>query len=107
MDEKINDEDDEAEIDSDYDDEEEGDFSDSELLGDDGDGDEEIPQANGKKSKRPSNLNEVRNNKKKKANDKKAVLGKKPVRIEYETERNATKKNIKSKLNGKSNKLSF
>ncbi|CAF0857137.1 unnamed protein product [Brachionus calyciflorus] len=107
MDKKFDDND-EGEIDSDYDEEEEADISDSELLGeDDGIDEDDEDMEDNKKGKRPSNLKEVRNNKKKKANDRKTVLsGKKPVKIEYETERNTNKKNG-IKINNKNKKLSF
>lgn len=93
------DNDDEGEVDSDF---EEDDLSDDELLGDEDGMDDEEPES--KISKRAANLREVRN-KRKKVNDKKST-GRKPIKIEYETERNSVKKN-KIKNTRNNGKISF
>ena len=94
---------DEADIDSDYNEDEE-DLSDEGSENDDDEDDDDLeepsePSAN--KKKRASNLRQVRANKKKKFMDKR----KKPVKIEYETEANTSKKmalkNNKSKIKNK------
>lgn len=101
---------DEADIDSDYDEGEDEDLSEEGSDDDDDDDDTEDDQVNGHgeaKKKRPSNLKEVRANKKKmqQKQGKRGGKAKKPVKIEYETERNTTSKKmtkhakIKNKLN--------
>ena len=106
--------DDEGEIDSDFDEAELDDIDEIDAEeSDDEDNRVEESQSNGKKAKRAKNLREVRDNKKKKFNNRKPQR-KPPTKIVYETEteRNTSskkKENVKhfQKLNSFNKKLTF
>ena len=97
---------DEAEIDSDYDEDEEDEGVDDEEDDDD-DEDDEQPD-NGKQAKRAKNLRQVRENAKKKF--KPAMSKRKPTKIEFEQETNRStnrKKETITSFSKNNKKLSF